>query len=124
MYLSHKMTKTLRILLVCFTTGTFSACSPDTSPYKVTFRVTLPDGRPVPNAFIYLYTPVDNSLIAGYIATNHLGEATFSYQHKAIVKYEAAKASYKRCDVVELQRGNVFVEVTIYPENDPRRACK
>ncbi|MFN3950940.1 MAG: hypothetical protein ACK4KT_00905 [Thermaurantimonas sp.] len=118
------MFKALRFLLLVIVAGVFSQCSPDTRPYKATFRVILPDGRPVQNAFIYLYTPIENSLIDGFIATNESGEATFSYQHKAIVKYEAGKASFKRCDVVELQRGNIYVEVTIYPENDPRRACK
>lgn len=118
------MIRAFRILIFVIASCLILQCSSDTRPYKVTFRVILPDGRPVQNAFVYLYTPVENSLIDGFIATNEIGEASFTYQHKAIVKYEAGKASFKRCDVVELQRGNVFVEVTIYPENDPRRACK
>lgn len=118
------MAKAFLKAIFFFSTLLVLSCSPDNSPYKVTFRVTLPDGRPVQNAFIYLYTPVDNSLIDGYITTNQIGEATFSYDHKAIVEYEVGKGWYKRCDVVELQRGNIFVDVTIYPEGDPRRGCK
>lgn len=116
--------RAIQAALLLIATLSFSSCSPDTRRYSVTFRVTLPDGRPVQNAFIYLYTPVENSLIDGFITTNVVGEATFTYDHKAIVKFEAGKGSFKRCDVVELERGNVSVDVTIYPENDPRRACK
>ncbi|KFD38128.1 hypothetical protein [Schleiferia thermophila] len=118
--IQHKIFRSLVWLILA---AMVSACSPDKKPYKVTFRVTLPDGRPVQNAFIYLYTPVENSLIDGIITTNQLGEVTWQYDHKAIIKYEASKAGYKRCDVIELRQGTIFVDVVIYPENDPRRAC-
>jgi hypothetical protein len=110
------------IFLVYLAFG-LSSCKQDDRDYNVTVLVTVQDTVPVRNASVRIFAPVENTIVDEYGVTNAFGEVKFSFKGKAFLEIHAVKGSWKKCDAIELERGELFYEINLYPFNDPRRTC-
>ncbi|MCC5916217.1 MAG: hypothetical protein JJU02_02700 [Cryomorphaceae bacterium] len=100
-----------------------TSCKQDDRDFEVTVLVTVQDTIPVRNASVRIFAPVEGSIIDVFANTNEFGEAKFSFDNKAFLNVHVVKGSWRKCDAIELERGNHLFEINLYPFNDPRRTC-